>query len=699
MYEPSLCGTHSTIDKAEGYVVVNAKTLLRDVFGFKKFRPGQREIIDAVACGENVLAIMPTGGGKSLCFQLPALLNDGLTVVISPLIALMRDQVRGLKAVGVTAGAITSGNTKEELDQVFSQIISGDLKLLYLAPERLVSRKIQNVLSSANVTSIAVDEAHCVSQWGHDFRPDYLGIGELRRTLCVPLSAFTATADKETQQEIMERLFEGAAPKVFLRGFDRPNIYLSFMPKDNPRRQIMDFVHPRKGQSGIIYCGTRAKTETLAKALEEAGHSVCSYHGGMAADRRRVVESRFTLEDGLIVVATVAFGMGVDKPDVRWVVHADLPKSIENYYQEIGRAGRDGEQAETLTLYGADDIRFRRNQIDEGLAPDGRKSADHGRLNALLGLAEAFKCRRLNLLEYFGEKNIKCGNCDVCDNPPETFDGTEPVRKALSAVLRSDQYFGAGHVIDILLGNLTDKVANHSHQNLTTFGVGKELSRVKWKEVLRQMMGNDLIRPDVERYGALRMTKKALPILRGEQSITLRLDTFNSAKRNHTIKALVSDDDAPVLSALKAKRRALAENAGVPAYIIFTDKTLVEMSQRRPLNLDEMSKINGVGTKKLEKFGTIFLAVINGEVDHMHPLRQKLAGAKEGELYDLLLAVQSDLTRGSLGVDKPLSCSTSLLSKIAKLKPRSLDEMAKIIGPKKTDRFGAAFLDVLKNAT
>ena len=698
MYEPSLCGTHSTIDKAEGYVVVNAKTLLRDVFGFNKFRPGQREIIDAVACGENVLAIMPTGGGKSLCFQLPALLNDGLTVVISPLIALMRDQVRGLKAVGVTAGAITSGNTQEELEQVFSQIISGDLKLLYLAPERLVSRKIKNVLSSANVTLIAVDEAHCVSQWGHDFRPDYLGIGELRRTLCVPLSAFTATADKETQQEIMERLFEGAAPKVFLRGFDRPNIYLSFMPKDNPRRQIMDFVHPRKGQSGIIYCGTRAKTETLAQALEEAGHSACSYHGGMAADRRRVVESRFTLEDGLIVVATVAFGMGVDKPDVRWVVHADLPKSIENYYQEIGRAGRDGEQAETLTLYGADDIRFRRNQIDEGLAPDRRKSADHGRLNALLGLAEAFKCRRLNLLEYFGEKNIKCGNCDLCDNSPETFDGTELVRKALSAVLRSDQFFGAGHVIDILLGNLTDKVANHSHQNLTTFGVGKELSRVKWKAVLRQMMGHDLIRPDVERYGALRMTKKALPILRGEQSITLRLDTINSAKRNHTIKALVSDDDAPVLSALKAMRRALAENAGVPAYIIFTDKTLVEMAQRRPLNLDEMSKINGVGTKKLEKFGTIFLAIINGEVDHMHPLRQKLAGAKEGELYDLLLAVQSDLTRGSLGVDKPLSCSASLLSKIAKLKPRSLDEMAKIIGPRKTDRFGAAFLDVLKNA-
>ncbi|MDC3205027.1 DNA helicase RecQ [Paracoccaceae bacterium] len=679
--------------------MVSAKTLLKDVFGFKKFRPGQREIIDAVACGENVLAIMPTGGGKSLCFQLPALLNDGLTIVISPLIALMRDQVRGLQAVGVVAAAITSGNTQEEVDKVFSQIISGDLKLLYLTPERLVSRKIHNILNRADVTSIAVDEAHCVSQWGHDFRPDYLRIGELRRTLCVPLSAFTATADKETQQDIMERLFDGAASKVFLRGFDRPNIYLSFMPKDNPRRQIMDFVHQRKGQSGIIYCGTRAKTETLARALEEAGHSACSYHGGMDADRRRVVESRFTLEDGLIVVATVAFGMGVDKPDVRWVVHADLPKSIENYYQEIGRAGRDGGQAETLTLYGADDIRFRRSQIDEGLAPDGRKSADHGRLNALLGLAEALECRRLNLLEYFGEKNIKCGNCDLCGNSPETFDGTEPVRKALSAILRSDQYFGAGHIIDILLGNLTDKVTYNRHQNLTTFGVGKDLSRVKWKAVFRQMMGHDLIRPDVGRYGALRMTKRALPILRGEQSITLRLDTINSAKRKYAVKALVGDDDAPMLSALKAKRRALAETAGVPAYIIFTDKTLIDMAQRRPLNLDAMSRINGVGAKKLENFGNIFLAVINGEVDHMHPRRQKLAGAKEGELYDLLLAVQSKLVRGSIGVDKPLSCSASVLSKIARLKPRSLNEMAKIIGPQKTDRFGAAFLDVLNDVS
>ena len=679
--------------------MVSAKTLLKDVFGFSEFRPGQRQIIDAVASGENVLAIMPTGGGKSLCFQLPALLNDGLTVVISPLIALMRDQVRGLKAAGVAAGAITSGNTQSEIDTVFSQITSGALKLLYVAPERLASRKIQNTLRKSNVRCLAVDETHCVSQWGHDFRPDYLLIGKLRHSLGVPLCAFTATADNETQEEIIERLFGGTDPKVFLRGFDRPNIYLSFVPKDNPRRQIMNFVDKRKGQSGIIYCGTRAKTESLAQALEAAGHNSCYYHGGMDADWRKVVESRFVLEDGLVVVATVAFGMGVDKPDIRWVVHADLPKSIEGYYQEIGRAGRDGGHAETLTLYGADDIRFRRNQIDEGLAPPNRKSADHGRFNVLLGLAEALECRRLNLLHYFGETKIKCGNCDLCDRPPETFDGTESVRKALSAILRTDQYFGMGHLIDILQGNFTEKVGNHGHDKLPTFGVGKELNRVKWKAVFRQMMGHDLIRPDVERYGGLRMTEKALPILRGEQSIMLRADTIKSAKRNYSVKTLISDDDAPVLSALKAKRRALAENAGVPAYIIFTDKTLVDMSQRRPLNLDEMSQINGVGTKKLEKFGTIFLAVINGEVDHMHPRRQKLAGEKEGEIYDLLLAVQFKLSRGALGVEKPLSCSASLLSKIAKLKPRSLDEMAKIIGPKKTDRFGAAFLDVLKNVT
>ena len=372
--------------------------LLSSVFGFDAFLPGQAEIVDAVAKGHNALAIMPTGAGKSLCFQLPALMGDGVTVVISPLIALMRDQVRALREAGVEAGALTSGNTSEETEAVLAALNEGRLKLLYMAPERLASGGTLNLLRRIGTSLIAVDEAHCVSQWGHDFRPDYLRIGDLRRALGVPLAAFTATADQETRVEIITRLFDGQAPKIFLHGFDRPNIHLAFAAKDSPRRQILDFANARRAQSGIVYCGTRAKTETLAAALREAGHAACHYHGGMQAEDRRQVEARFQREDGLIVVATVAFGMGVDKPDIRWVAHADLPKSIEAYYQEIGRSGRDGAPAETLTLFGADDIRFRRAQIDESPAPAERRAADHGRLNALLGLAEALKCRRQALL-------------------------------------------------------------------------------------------------------------------------------------------------------------------------------------------------------------------------------------------------------------------------------------------------------------
>ena len=678
--------------------MTNPKTLLRDIFGFDEFRPGQSEIIDAVADKQNVLAIMPTGGGKSLCFQLPALMGEGLTVVISPLIALMRDQVRGLQAAGVAAEAITSANTEEETDKIFSALNASKLRILYLAPERLASTAMQSALHRYNVVSLVVDEAHCVSQWGHDFRPDYLRIGELRRSLDVPLAAFTATADEETRQEIIERLFDGIAPSSFLHGFDRPNIHFSFVVKDNPRRQIIEFVNQRKGQPGIIYCGTRAKTETLAKALEEIGHITCHYHGGMSAEDRKVVESRFSGEDGLIVVATVAFGMGIDKPDIRWVAHADLPKSIESFYQEIGRAGRDGGPAEAYTLYGADDIRLRRSQIDEGLASIERKSVDHGRLNALLGLAEALNCRRLTLLKYFGESNVECKNCDLCERPPETFDATQPVRKALSAILRTGEYFGAGHLIDILLGIETDKVRSHGHQSLPTFGVGKDLSRVKWQAVFRQMMGHDLVRPDPNRHGALKIMESALAILGDKKSITLRMDTIKSAKSSPKIKMLVSEEDAPLLSGLKAKRRELAETAGVPAYIIFNDKTLVEMAQKRPINLDAMAQINGVGAKKLENFGNTFLEVINGEAERLHPSRRKLAGNKEGVLFDLLLEAQNKLTRGEKGLDKPLSCSTSLLVKVAQRRPSSIKEISHILGERRAERFGAAFLEIFIHA-
>ena len=678
--------------------MTGATPLLRDIFGFDAFRPGQKEIVSAVAEGQNVLAIMPTGGGKSLCFQLPALLRDGVTVVISPLIALMRDQVRALQEAGVAAGALTSGNTEEETEAVWQALEAGTLKLLYMAPERLAAGSSVAMLRRVGVTMIAVDEAHCVSQWGHDFRPDYLRIGALRKALDVPLAAFTATADAETRAEIVEKLFDGTPPRQFLHGFDRPNIHLAFAAKNGPRAQILAFAAARKGQAGIVYCGTRAKTETLAQALREAGHNACAYHGGMEAEDRRVVETRFAREDGLIVVATVAFGMGIDKPDIRWVAHADLPKSIEAYYQEIGRAGRDGAPAETLTLYGPDDIRLRRTQIDEGLAPPERRGADHGRLNALLGLAEALDCRRKALLGYFGEDASPCGNCDLCDTPPELFDGTTAVRKALSAILRTEEWFGAGHLIDILTGTLSDKIRARGHDRLPTFGVGGEYDRRQWQAVFRQMMGHDLVRPDPERHGALRMTEAARPILRGEAGITLRLDAIRTPDRRPEARALVSEEDAPLLAALKAKRRALAEAAKVPAYVIFPDRTLIEMAELRPASLDAMARVNGVGAKKLERYGTLFLEVIADEVAPLHPARRKLAGGAAGSLYDQLMEAQAALARGAQGTDKPVSCSAAQLARVAQLRPRDSQAMERLLGAKRAERFGDAFLDVLRRA-
>ncbi|WP_430450022.1 DNA helicase RecQ [Rhodophyticola sp.] len=676
------------------------ESYLSSVFGFESFRPGQEEIVRAVAAGLNTLAIMPTGGGKSLCFQLPALMQPGVTVVISPLIALMRDQVRGLRTAGVEAGALTSGNTPEETDAVWQGLEAGTLKLLYIAPERLAASGTERMLKRAGVTMIAVDEAHCVSQWGHDFRPDYLRIGALRKTLDVPLAAFTATADAETRAEIVERLFDGTQPETFLRGFDRPNLALAFEVKNQPRAQILSFAAARKGQSGIVYCGTRAKTETIAKALRDEDHSACHYHAGMEAEDRRIVETRFSREDGLIVCATVAFGMGVDKPDIRWVAHADLPKSIESYYQEIGRAGRDDAPADTLTLYGPDDIRFRRSQIDEGLAPGDRKSADHGRLNALLGLAEALGCRRQILLGYFGEEATgPCGNCDLCAVPPETFDGTQPVRKALSAILRTGESFGAGHLIDILTGNATDKVTERGHDRLPTFGVGRELDRRGWQAVFRQMAAHDLVRPDPDRFGALRMTQAARPILKDEATIILRKDALAKAPRRPAVRTLVSEEDAPLLSALKAKRRALAEEARVPAYVIFTDRTLIEMAETRPATPDEMAKITGVGAKKLDSYGAAFLQVINGEAPApQHPARRKLAGQPAGSLYDRLLEVQAALARGPQGADKPMSCSSSQLAKVAEIQPADLGGLTRLLGDRHAERFGAAFLEVLRDA-
>jgi ATP-dependent DNA helicase RecQ len=678
---------------------MNAHTsFLKDVFGFDQFREGQEEIVAAVTNGADVLAIMPTGGGKSLCFQLPALCRDGLTVVVSPLIALMRDQVNALRAIGVEAGSLTSGNTEEETEEVFQSIEDGRLKLLYIAPERLANPGTTILLRKAAVSMIAVDEAHCVSQWGHDFRPDYLRIGALRDALDVPLAAFTATADQETRDEIVVRLFANRDPQIFLKGFDRPNIHLAFAPKNSPRKQLLGFAAARKGQSGIIYCGSRAKTETIAQALRTEGHVALHYHAGMVPDDRRLAETRFQREDGLIVCATVAFGMGIDKPDIRWVAHADLPKSMESYYQEIGRAGRDGAPAETLTLYGADDVRLRRSQIDEGLAPNERKQADHGRLNALLGLAEARRCRRRVLLRYFGDETEGCGNCDLCDTPPEVFDGTTAVRMALSAILRTEERFGAGHLIDILRGNKTDKIRAKGHSSLPTFGVGKDYDRAQWQAIFRQMMGYDLVRPDMERYGALRMTPAARPILRDEEKIELRRDTIvKQSSRAPRVKALVAEEDEALMSALKAKRRSLAEAIQAPAYVVFPDSTLIAMATQKPMDLDGFAKLPGVGAVKLKRYGKAFVEVIAGAMDEIHPARRRLVGRDAGSLFDQLQETQVRLAKGESGFDTYLNCDSSTLSKIAQQRPRNLTELEAIngMGSKKSERFGIAFLDII----
>ncbi len=680
-----------------------ADQILDTVFGFSGFRPGQQEIVEAVQAGNDVLAILPTGAGKSLCFQLPALMRPGVTVVISPLIALMRDQVASLQQAGVAAGALTSLNTEEETEEVFEHIDAGTLKLLYMAPERLANVGSLSLLQRLNVQLLAVDEAHCVSQWGHDFRPDYLKIGALRAQLGgVQTIALTATADEDTQAEIIAKLF-AAPPNVFIGGFDRPNLRLAFEPKNKPRDQVLAFVAARKGQPGIIYCSSRNKTEQLAMALVREGHQAQYYHAGMQPDDRRAAEARFKSADGLVMCATVAFGMGVDKPDIRFVVHADLPKSVEAYYQEVGRAGRDGAPADTLTFYGADDIRLRRAQIDEGMAPRERKEADHGRLNALLGLAEALKCRRQKLLAYFGEvMEQPCGNCDLCESPPETFDGTTAVRKALSAMLRTEERFGANHLIDILLGKSTAKITQRGHHHLQTFGIGTEYSKPEWQAIFRQMTGRDLVRPDMERYGALRMRESARAILRGEESIDLRRDTIAKAATAgpvHRPAALVPEENEALFSALRALRTKISTEARVPPYVVFADKALSEMARQQPKDLDEFAAISGVGRAKLERYGALFLEVITqAKQPEVHPARRKLAGREAGPLFDQLQAAQLELVRGESGIDTYLCCTTTTLAKIASQKPNTLDALERIagMGPKKCDRFGAAFLDIIE---
>ena len=672
--------------------------LLRRVFGFDRFRPGQAEIVAAILAGRDVLAIMPTGGGKSLCYQLPALAREGVTVVVSPLIALMRDQVAGLREAGVEAGALTSANEAEETARVMGALDRGALKLLYLAPERLSSAG--PLLRRIGVGLLAVDEAHCVSQWGHDFRPDYLRIGELRRTLGgVQTAAFTATADAETRADIAARLFD-APPETFLRGFDRPELFLAFQAKEQPRRQLLDFVRPRRGRSGIVYAASRSKTEVLATALRAEGIEALPYHAGLTPGERARAQDRFQREDGLVICATVAFGMGVDKPDIRYVVQADLPKSMEAYYQEIGRAGRDGAPAETLTLYGLDDIKLRRRQIDEGAAPEERKRADHQRLNALLALAEAPRCRRQTLLAYFGERpETPCGNCDLCRRPPRLFDGTVAAQKALSAIWRTGEMFGVEHVVSVLRGEPSDRARKFGHDALAVWGAGREFTAGQWRGVMRQLYALGLTSVDPEK-GGWRLTEAARPVLRGEERLELREDAVRerAAGARPAPAALVAEGDEDLLSALKALRKRLAEAQGAPAYVVFPDRTLIEMATRKPRTLDELAAVSGVGETKLARYGAAFLEVLTGApAAREHPARLRAAAGGDGALFDRLREAQLALARGADGTEKPLACAPATLAKIVEARPRSVAELEAIpgMGPQKAARFGPVFLSIL----
>lgn len=592
-----------------------ADAILKDVFGFSSFRPGQEEIVSAVVAGEEVLAVMPTGGGKSLCYQLPALMRPGVTIVVSPLIALMRDQVSALKALGIAAETLNSSNDREANRRTLARATSGDLKLLYVSPERLANVDTIERLRDAPVAMLAVDEAHCVSQWGHDFRPEYRQLRDVRADLGIRQTvAFTATADRITREDIAERLFE-RTPKVFVRSFDRPNLSLAMTKRDDGRAQLVSFLKGHGGESGIVYCQSRKRVDETADFLARRGVHAIPYHAGLERGVRDHNQDTFLREDGVVVVATVAFGMGVDKPDVRFVFHMDLPKNIESYYQEIGRAGRDGLPATAHTLYGFGEIRQFRQWIEGSEAPEEVKEVERQKVNALLALCEAPVCRRVVLLEYFGEPSEPCGNCDLCRGSVETFDATVLAQKALSAVARTRERFGVEHLISVLRGETSDKVTQHGHDALPTFGVGADQSRKAWRSIFRQLGAIGYAQPEPERFNAWRLTEAGWRVLKGHEKVTLRKDALSlkdKAAPKGGAPAELAPGDKPLLDALKDLRRRLANERDVPAYVIFSDRSLIEMATRKPETLDAMRGIHGVGERKLNDFGPAFIETIRG---------------------------------------------------------------------------------------
>ena len=596
---------------------VDSREILQNVFGFEAFRGQQAEIIDHVMAGGDALVLMPTGGGKSLCYQIPALALPGTAVVVSPLIALMRDQVEALRQAGVRAAALNSTVPYGEAIHIERSLEAGELDLVYVAPERLNTESFLALLGRCRLALFAIDEAHCVSQWGHDFRPEYRRLSALKeRFPGVPRLALTATADGPTRRDILAQL-DLPDGRVFVAGFDRPNIRYRVQAKTRPRQQLLAFLEQEhRGDAGIVYCQTRDRVETTAEWLSQRGFTALPYHGGLEAGTRNAHQERFLKEDGVVVVATIAFGMGIDKPDVRFVAHLDLPKSIEAYYQETGRAGRDGLLSDAWMVYGLEDLFTHSRFIEGSTAPDGQKRIERQKLDALLGYCESTRCRRQVLLDYFGETlDEPCGNCDVCLDPLPVFDGTVAAQKALSCVYRTGQIFGAGHLIDVLLGGQTERVARFGHDKLSTYGIGKEHGRDEWRSIFRQLVAHGLLTVDIEGHGGLRLGPGARPVLRGERSIELRRDLARALKDQGAKgkpKRPVFDQplDESLFSALRAKRLDLAKAQGVPPYVIFHDSTLAELARLKPGRLEQMAGVTGIGQSKLARYGETFLGVI-----------------------------------------------------------------------------------------
>ena len=595
-------------------MTADPEKILRDVFGFDSFRPGQREIVDKLLSGRHVLAVMPTGAGKSLCYQVPALLQDGLTVVISPLVALIDDQVAALQANGVAAARIHSGRSREDNVADWRRVESGDAPMLYMSPERLMTPRMLSALQRIAPALFVVDEAHCVSKWGTNFRPEYGALADLQKHFPNATKAgFTATADTATQRDVAAKLFAGQGD-VIVHGFDRPNLWLGVTPKTKWRDQLRQFLRSRGGQSGIVYCLSRRLTEEVATMLHDDGVHALPYHAGLSPEVRTANQETFMAEDGVVMVATIAFGMGIDKPDIRFVFHANLPGSMESYYQEVGRAGRDGAASEVFMIYGLDDVRMRRQFIVQDGDDTDHQRREHKRLDALLAYCEASQCRRVTLLTYFGETTEPCGNCDVCQDPPKMVDGTTEAQMLFSAVHRTGERFGTVHIMDVLLGKANERITTLGHNNLPTFGAGAERTKTFWQAFIRQAVAGGYLQIDIERFGGLRLSDRGRLVLKGDETFEYREAAgFTLTAKARKQKASVADldgIDADLYAALKAVRRDIAQTRNVPAYVIFADKTLQHMCLLQPKSLDDMAKVNGVGPTKLKEFGVIFLEAL-----------------------------------------------------------------------------------------